>query len=209
MRSTEAAPRTFTQSARRRQIVETAIEVIAEVGWAQTSIRKIADRVGVAMSAVLYHFGTRDNLVDAIIEEMYRAAVAVVAPAVDAQPTATGKLTAYIRATVTYFDTHRVHLAALHQLASTYQTRDGRSFAELGPGPELAGDLAALDVAPILRDGQRRGEFGQFPVDSVAMALSGASQALVYKFISDPDFDAHGYGEDLVEIFSQVVRGPR
>ncbi len=66
---------TFTQSARRAQIVAAAIEVIAEIGWAQTSIRKIADRVGVAMSAVLYHFGTKDNLVDAIVEEMYRSAL--------------------------------------------------------------------------------------------------------------------------------------
>lgn len=32
-----------------------AIEVIAEVGFAQASIRKIADRVGIAMSAVLYN----------------------------------------------------------------------------------------------------------------------------------------------------------
>ena len=65
-----------------------AIDVIAEVGWSQTSIRKIADRVGVAMSAVLYHFGTKDNLVDAIVEEMYRAALSAVAPALDAESTA-------------------------------------------------------------------------------------------------------------------------
>jgi AcrR family transcriptional regulator len=66
--------------------VAAAIEVIAEIGWAQTSIRKIADRVGVAMSAVLYHFGTKDNLVDAIIEEMYRTALANVVPAVTRRP---------------------------------------------------------------------------------------------------------------------------
>ena len=198
-------PLTFTQSARRAQIVESAIEVIAEVGWAQTSIRRIADRVGVAMSAVLYHFGTKDKLVDAIIEHMYRSALAVVVPAVDAESTAAGKLTAYIRATVGYFDTHRMHLAALNQLASSYRPSGGRSFNELGLSPELAEELTALDATAILKSGQLAGEFGEFPVDSVAMALSGAGHALVYKFMREPDFDAHRYGEDLVAIFNRVV----
>jgi AcrR family transcriptional regulator len=209
MRSAEPNARTFTQSARRAQIIESAIEVIAEAGWAQTSIRKIADRVGVAMSAVLYHFGTKDNLVDAIIEHMYRLALAVVVPAVDAESTAAGKLTAYISATIAYYDTHRVHLAALSQLASSYRPSDGRSFSELGITPALAEDLTSLDAAAILTSGQRCGEFGDFPVESVAMAISGAGHALVYKFMRDPDFDAHRYGEDLVEIFGRVVGGPR
>jgi AcrR family transcriptional regulator len=206
VRSVDDRPATFTQAARRAQIVECAIEVIAEVGWSQTSIRKVADRVGVAMSAVLYHFGTKDNLVEAIIEEMYRAALAVVVPAVQAESTATDKLNAYIRATVRYYDSHRVHLAALSQLASTYQPSDGRSFNELGLSAVLAEELAALDAAPILRAGQADGEFADFPVDSVAMALSGAGHALVLKLMQDPSFDAHGYGEDLVEMFTRIVR---
>lgn len=207
MRSGSVKAPTFTQAARRSQIVECAIEVIAEVGWAQTSIRKIADRVGVAMSAVLYHFGTKDNLVEAIIEQMYRSALAAVVPAVQAESTATGKLNAYIRATVTYFDAHRIHLAALTQLASSYRPSDGRSFKELGLNPTLAEELAALDATPILRAGQDSGEFGDFPVESVATALSGAGHAMVVeKLLQDPNFDAHAYGEDLVEIFGRVVR---
>jgi AcrR family transcriptional regulator len=209
MRSGSEKASTFTQAARRSQIVECAIEVIAEVGWAQTSIRKIADRVGVAMSAVLYHFGTKDNLVEAIVEQMYRSALDAVVPAVEAESTATGKLNAYIRATVEYFDAHRVHLAALTQLASGYRPSDGRSFKELGLNPALAEELAALDATPILRAGQDSGEFGHFPVESVATALSGAGNALVEKLMQDPNFDAHRYGEDLVGIFGRVVRGTR
>ncbi|MBO0678821.1 TetR/AcrR family transcriptional regulator [Mycolicibacterium sp. S2-37] len=209
MRSVEGKSLTFTQSARRAQIIESAIEVIAEVGWAQTSIRRIADRVGVAMSAVLYHFGTKDNLVDAIVEQMYRSALAVVVPAVDAESTSAGKLTAYIRATIKYYGRHRLHLAALSQLASSYRPSDGRSFNDLGLTPALAEELTSLDSAAILNSGQLSGEFGDFPIESVAMAISGAGHALVYKFIRDPDFDAHRYGEDLVEIFTRVVVGPR
>jgi AcrR family transcriptional regulator len=206
MRSTDERAQTFTRAARRAQIVGCAIEVIAEVGWAQASIRKIADRVGVAMSAVLYHFGTKDNLVAAIIEEMYRAALAVVVPALDAEVTASGKLTAYIRASVGYFDTHRVHLAVLNQLAAGYRPGDGRPLEQLELSPELGTELVALDPAAILLAGQRDGEFGEFPVDSVALALRGAVNAVVEKILHDPEFDAPGYGEDLAEFFGRAIR---
>ena len=182
-----------------------AIDVIAEIGWAQTSIRKIADRVGVAMSAVLYHFGTKDNLVDAVIEEMYRSALSAVVPALDAESTATGKLTAYIRANIAYFNTHRSQLAALTQLGTGYQPSDGRRFDELGMTPELREELVALDPTSILIAGQQDHEFGDFPIVSMAVALRGAVNAVVEKILREPDFDAHAYGEDLVAIFGRAV----
>lgn len=205
MRSATTKAATFTQSARRAQIVAAAIEVIAELGWAQTSIRKIADRVGVAMSAVLYHFGTKDNLVEAIVEEMYRAALSVVGPAVDAESTAANKLAAYIRSSVAYFDTHRSHLTALTQLGTSYQPGGGRPFEELGLTPELKQQLAVLDPTAILNAGQQDGQFGDFPVASMALALRGAVNAVVDKILREPGFDARAYGEDLVAIFGRAV----
>ena len=196
---------TFTQTARRAQIVTAAIEVIAEIGWAQTSIRKIADRVGVAMSAVLYHFGNKDNLVDAIIEEMYRSALAAVAPALQAEITSAGKLAAYIRANIAYFDSHRTQLAALAQLGTDYQPTDSRRFDELGMTDELREELAVLDPTPILVAGQQDHEFGDFSTGSMALALRGAVNAVVEKILRDPDFDARSYADDLVDIFSRVV----
>jgi AcrR family transcriptional regulator len=185
--------------------VAAAIDVIAETGWAQASIRKIADRVGVAMSAVLYHFGTKDNLVDAIIEEMYRTALSVVVPAVDAESTAASKLNAYIRSSVAYFDTHRSHLAALVQLGAGYQPSDGRRFDELGLNPELREELVALDPTAILTAGQQGHEFGDFPIASMAIALRGTVNAAVENILREPEFDTHAYGEDLVAIFARAV----
>lgn len=209
MRSNSSRQLTFTATARRAQIVHCAIEVIAEVGYEQASVRKIADRVGVAMSAVLYHFGNKENLVEAVIEEMYRSALAVVVPAVAAESTATEKLHAYIRASVEYFDTHRVQLGALTQLGATYRPRDGRRFDELGLSPDLSAELAALDPVSILSAGQRAGEFGDFPVDSMAIAVRGAINAVVEKILRDSDFDARAYGEDLVEFFDRAVGSTR
>jgi AcrR family transcriptional regulator len=209
MRSTPGRPESFTRTARRAQIVGCAIEVIAEVGYPQASIRKIADRVGIAMSAVLYHFGSKDNLVDAIVEHMYRTMLAQVVPAVDAEPTAARKLDAYIRSTIRYFATHRVALLALTSTATSFQPGDGRRFEELGLSEELSEQLAVLDPLAILQAGQRAGEFGEFPAESMALALRGAVNAVVEKILRDPGFDARGYGEDVVEIFGRAVGSSR
>jgi AcrR family transcriptional regulator len=209
MRVTNSPPESFTRTARKAQIVGCAIEVIAEVGFAQASIRKIADRVGIAMSAVLYHFGNKDNLVEAIIEEMYRSTLAVVVPALDAETSAADKLNAYIRSTITYFGTHRVALKALASIGTAHQPSDGRRVDELGLSPEIAEQLAVLDPTAILLAGQRDGEFGDFPLASLAVALRGAVTAVVDKILREPGYDATAYGEDLVAIFGRVVGGTR
>ena len=51
MRSKDGSS-TFTETARRAQIVEYAIEAIAELGYHQASVRKIAERVGVSQMNV-------------------------------------------------------------------------------------------------------------------------------------------------------------
>jgi len=205
----QARQESFTRSARKAQIVAAAIDVIAEVGFAHASIRKIADRVGIAMSAVLYHFGTKENLVDAIVEHMYRTMLTRVAPAVQAEKTANGKLHAYIRSSIDYFGTHRAALKALASLGTTYVPADGRRFEELGLSADIAEQLAVLDPTSILTAGQRDGEFGDFPVQSTAIALRGAVNGVVEKVLREPGYDAGGYAEDLIEIFGRIVSRSR
>jgi len=206
MRSRKSADPTFTQTARRAQIIAAAIEVIAEVGWAQTSIRKIADRVGIAMSAVLYHFGNKDALVEAVITDMYRSAVAAVAPAIAEQSRASDRLDAYIRASIAFFDSHRSNLAALSELSSAYRASDGRSLDVVGREVEAELDIAALDPRTILSDGQQTGEFGSFPIESVALAIRGAVNASVEQLLHNVDFDATIYAQDITTFFRAAVR---
>ena len=209
MPTTPVNTESFIRSARRAQIVAAAIDVIAEVGYAQASIRKIADRVGIAMSAVLYHFGTKDKLVEAIIEHMYRTMLNSVAPAVADQHTASTKLDAYILSSIGYFATHRVALKALASLGTTYVPADGRRFEELGLDADLADQLAALDPTAILDTGQRAGEFADFPVTSVAIALRGAINGVVEPILREPHFDASRYAEDLIDVFGRIIGRPR
>jgi TetR/AcrR family transcriptional regulator, fatty acid metabolism regulator protein len=199
--------RTFTELARRSQIVACAIEVVAEIGYAQTSIRKIAERVGVAMSVVLYHFANKDELVEAIATEAYRSALAEMAPALETETTAAGKLRAYIRANAAFIKSHRTQFMAVLDIAMSYRSATGKRLDQLDVGAELADDLASLDLEAILRRGRESGEFRPMDTRSVAVALRGALNNAVLEVARDPGYDVLGYGEELVTVFDLATRG--
>jgi TetR/AcrR family transcriptional regulator, fatty acid metabolism regulator protein len=197
----------FTKRARRAQIVECAIEAVAELGYAQTSLRKIAERVGVAMSVVLYHFANKEELVRAIVTEAYRSVIATVAPAVAAEPTAAGKLRAYIRANAAYLDTHRLQFMAMLDIGLSYRSGSGRRLDELDVDPELLGELAKLDLESILRLGQDSGEFRRLETRRIAVAVRSAVNGAALEIARDPEFDVLAYGEELVTVFDLATRG--
>lgn len=60
---------------RREQIVTAAIAVFGEHGYAGGSIRTIADRVGVSHAALLQHFGSKEGLLTAVLQEWDRQTV--------------------------------------------------------------------------------------------------------------------------------------
>jgi AcrR family transcriptional regulator len=60
---------------RREQIVAVAISVFGEHGYAGGSIRTIADRVGVSHATLLQHFGSKEGLLTAVLQEWDRQTV--------------------------------------------------------------------------------------------------------------------------------------
>ncbi|MGN6427981.1 MAG: TetR/AcrR family transcriptional regulator [Leifsonia sp.] len=61
---------------RREELVHVASELFAENGYRDTSIADIAARVGVTQQALLYYFGSKQALLDAVIDDRDGAAVA-------------------------------------------------------------------------------------------------------------------------------------
>ncbi|MEH6472863.1 MAG: TetR/AcrR family transcriptional regulator [Halopseudomonas sp.] len=50
------------------RILDTAVELFAEKGFEQTSVRDITQAAGVNLAAINYHFGSRDALIHAVAE---------------------------------------------------------------------------------------------------------------------------------------------
>ncbi|WP_051970209.1 TetR/AcrR family transcriptional regulator [Kitasatospora azatica] len=64
--STTQSPRSDT----RARIIAVALELFSEQGYEKTSLREIADRLGVTKAALYYHFKTKDDIVHGIVETM-------------------------------------------------------------------------------------------------------------------------------------------
>ncbi|KAA0018911.1 TetR/AcrR family transcriptional regulator [Antrihabitans cavernicola] len=206
MRSKEDA--TFTETARRAQIVDVAIETIAELGYHQASVRKIAERVGVAMSVVLYHFGNKDDLVAAIVTELYRSLIAIMTPDMESETTARGKLSAHIRAHVQYIATHRSHQIALMEIGSNYRSSTGERLHQLRVDPSVLADMSSLELDSILALGVDNGEFRSLSPSFTATAVRGAIGGALMRSMADPDFDVVAYGEHLVTTFEIATKHP-
>ncbi|WP_441245444.1 TetR/AcrR family transcriptional regulator [Kitasatospora sp. McL0602] len=64
--STTQSPRSDT----RARIIDVALELFAAQGYEKTSLREIADRLGVTKAALYYHFKTKDDIVHGIVQSM-------------------------------------------------------------------------------------------------------------------------------------------
>ena len=53
----------------REQIRAVALEMFAERGYAGTSLREIAERLGVSKAAVYYHFSTKEDILASLLED--------------------------------------------------------------------------------------------------------------------------------------------
>jgi TetR/AcrR family transcriptional regulator, fatty acid metabolism regulator protein len=191
----------FIEAARRAQLIESAIETFATLGYAQASLAQVAKRASISKSVITYYFTSKEELLEQVVTEIYRAAVEDVTPQIMAQPTAALRLRAYIRSAVDYIGAHRTRMMALMEIALNYRTVDGK-LRHGGATEEWI--LAPLEA--LLRQGQAEGEFRPFDVRVMAVTIRRAIDALPSLFTTNTDLDVESYGQELVTLFDRATR---
>ena len=193
-------PRSVTSAARRTQIVEATIAVVAADGLAQASFARIARQAGLSSTRLIsYHFAGRDDLVLAVVQHVVEAIGTAVGSRVRAETTATGRLRAYIAGTVTFIDEHRAPMTALLQIVLAGALPQGTGADE--PAPR--------HLEAILREGQAAGEFRDFDPRVVALAVQRALEGLPPALRAEPDLDCDAFGRELVTLFDLATRRER
>ena len=194
--------RTFTNEARRAQIVEHAIATIAELGYAGASFVQIAKRAGLSSTRLIsYHFAGRDELMNEVARKVLADFFAFVHPRVEAQTTAAGQLRAFVEANVDFMREHRTYLQVLVDILGSAGGADGASTQA---SSIAASDLAALEE--LLREGQRDGEFRQFDTRVMAVAVLALRNAVIGRLAADPDLDLEPYRRELVTLIELATR---
>lgn len=200
-RSVPAESRSFTETARRVQIVDCAIDTIAEVGFAKASVDRIARRAGVSKGVITYHFPNKEEIVDAIVEKVVAAGRAYMEPRILAETSAAGRLRAYIESDLDFIDAHRKQLIALVEIAMSARRADD----SLVIGPEsLARRAASLEE--LLRAGQRSGEFRRFNTRVMALTIIQAIDGVPPLLAREPDLDVKLHAKELATVFALATR---
>lgn len=68
-----ATRRAQTSSESRRLLISAATELFAEQGFRKTTVADVADRAGISRGSIPWHFGNKDGLLEAVIEQMSTA----------------------------------------------------------------------------------------------------------------------------------------
>jgi len=113
---------TFIEEARRQQIIEAAIETVAEIGFAKASLAEIAKEADISKAVIPYYFGHKDELVEQTLRSIYARSDAYVGDRVAMHETALGKLRAYITAALAYVRDHRRNAVADWELMSSFDS---------------------------------------------------------------------------------------
>lgn len=188
---TEDRRLSLTEQARRDQLIQITIDLVAEHGYAATSLTRIAQAAGITKGAVLYHFASKDAVVAAAHERVLNALVADVGAAVEAVP-ADQAPAAYVRRMVGHLaerpDHTRLIMGAVingdvpdpsarwKPFASLLQ--DARQARGLGPGPDLR---------------------------TLAIIVGGAIDGIISERLQDGDYDAQAAAEALIVLMETAL----
>src|SRR6195952_851129 len=197
MRVTEPAPptrsRSVTATARRAQIVDATIEILAESGYLQASFSRIAERAGLSSTRLIsYHFAGKQDLIDAVVTSVYAAIGSHMAERMADLPDLRSTLQRYISALVEFIAGPRAQMQALMTVFLDHRDADGDASYD--------GQTDAAVTTPlqqILAAGQDSGEFREFDTFVMATTIQRSIDGLPFLLRGSPDLDLTAYAGQL------------
>jgi AcrR family transcriptional regulator len=181
--------------ARRQEILDRAIEVFAERGASGTSLRSIAQAIGVSHAALLHYFDSREQLLLAVYEHAERKR--------DADPStrkAMGAVDAMVNAA-----TANVKVPGQVEL---YSTLVAASLQEGNPGKTHFSerfDHLRREIADQLRSEQATGRIrSDVDPDQIAALIVAASDGLQIQWLLEPSIRL----EETLGALATLLRPP-
>ncbi|MFC7535259.1 TetR/AcrR family transcriptional regulator [Actinoplanes sp. GCM10030250] len=186
-------PLTFTEQARRAQLVDVTIRLIAEHGYAGCSLQRIADAAGVTKAAVLYHFASKAALVRAAYGQVIGGLAEHVGGLVEAAPGPAEAVEAYVRGLIGYLSAHPDHVRVI---VEALDDEHDTGIADRPASPARWQPLATLIDGAIQTGTYRAG------LDSrtLAIVLGGAIDGVVGESLTDRSFDLVAAADAIVDI---------
>ncbi|MFF4224073.1 TetR/AcrR family transcriptional regulator [Streptomyces abikoensis] len=200
-RSADPQALTFTERARRQQIVECTIDLISTKGYPATSLSAIAEAAGISKAAVLYHFSSKDNLARITLEHVLEGFRAYVHERVERETEPCAAIVAYVRAMISYQQANRRHVRVI-----TEMLLDDEGGTRLkNPGSHDSHDRLG-HLAGLLARCQETGQVRAFDPVTVALAIGGAIDGVISHWLVHPDYDLDAAADELETFALSAIR---
>ena len=192
-----APRRTYAQGRESQEIIlETALEIIEKKGYGATSLRDIADAVGMTQAGLLHHFGTKENLLVEVLRQRDVVNWRILAAENGDDPM-----------------TLRVarHNETVPALVHLYVNLEAAAADPAHPAHEFFLRRESEVLASMRRDIEARQQAGTFPADvdsaMVARVFLAVSDGLQAEWGVNPEVDLSGTIEWLWRQFAQRAEG--
>ena len=193
----------MTQAVDRRDVIlERAADLFARQGVAATTVREIADAVGILSGSLYHHFASKDDIVDAIVgsfmDDLVSRYDAVLASTDDSAKRLRGLVVASL-ATV-----------ASHPHATEIYQKDARYLAATGDGKAPVAENARLIRRAwigVLEEGVEAGLFrGDVPVTVIYPLLRDGLWLTARWFKPSKSYGYDELAGDYLKVFVEGIR---
>jgi AcrR family transcriptional regulator len=170
----------------RERILETALDLFIERGYDKTSLREIAERVGVTKAALYYHFSSKEEIIRTLVAPLYEhvgplAAALVSRPDIKAWGEGLAGIVEWVLPQRRLFELLENNRAILQELAqdsmdpethkALHEALDGVFTDEATPLRDRLRMAASLGVIAGVLGGPAGSVFWRVPADELKLML--------------------------------------
>ena len=184
------SPRRKLSDDRRRQILDAAVQVIAEQGICDTRIQDVARRAGASPALVIYYFERKEKLLGQALAHADERFYDHTAHALAGLASARDRLLRLVQRSCAVGQDGQPETIDEWVLWLDLWARAPRD-------PDVARDREALDrrwrqtIAGIVRDGQKAGEFARVDAEDFSLKLAALIDGLAVQVVlGDPEVSA-------------------
>ncbi|MEH1099552.1 TetR/AcrR family transcriptional regulator [Micromonospora sp. CPCC 205561] len=190
-RPAAARPPTFTEQARRAQLIRVTIQLIAAHGYAGCSLQRIAESAGITKAAVIYHFASKRAVIRAAYDTVIARLAEHVGALIAQAETPAGQVDAYVRGLIGYMAAHPDHVRVIVEaLDDDHDT----GIADRPGSPERWRALADLVEAAKTAGAYR----AKLDSRTTAIMIGGAIDAVVAESLTDRSYDLRAAADAVI-----------
>ncbi len=188
---------------RRGELLSAIVDALLTHGAADLSLRPLAERVGTSARLLIYHFGSKEQLLaDALAEVRLRVQTALAAHAAKVRP-------ATLRALVMMVWDWAVQPANQNYFRLLFEVDGLTMFDQLKISQAIGRDHSAAWIAMIQRAAERLPAEGPL-FDTHSTLILGALVGLLQEFLSTGDLDRTTAAMSaLIDLIAQAPKGPK